>query len=123
MNSVTSEIMSRLKSGTLFGTLFVSPSQRIAFSICADCPRSMWGEWYVTKRAVWEKAWPGTSLKSAFAPMPWKHFLCIGCLERRLKRKLTCDDFDMRRSHNKPRPELVMSRRFRDRVQRVGARK
>jgi hypothetical protein len=87
-------------------------------SCCADCSRSMWGEWYVTKRRVWERAWPGTSMKSAHTPMPMKHFLCIACLENRIGRKLTRGDFDMRRNHNRPEPGKVMSRRFRDRLAR-----
>jgi hypothetical protein len=57
-------------------------------------------------------------MKSAHKPMPMKHFLCIGCLEKRLGRRLTRRDFDMRRSHNKPAHNPNMSRQFRDRLRR-----
>ena len=81
-------------------------------------PRNMWDEWYVVRKKVWEQAWPGTSMKSAHAPMAMKHFLCIGCLEKRLGRRLTRRDFDMRRLANNPKRNPHMSRRFRDRLKR-----
>ena len=107
-------IARRHKHGITF-----APAPLLAF--CADCPKkrptNMWGEWYVVKRSVWESAWPGSSMKDAQTPMPMEHFLCIECLENRIGR-MTRDDFDLRRNHNKPASNKVMSRRFRNRLSR-----
>lgn len=93
--------------------VFLAPPSCVAF--CADCRKC--ADWYVVKKSVWERAWPGTSMKSAREPMAMKHFLCIRCLEKRLGRRLTRHDFDMRRSHNKPKHNRNMSRQFRNRLQ------
>jgi hypothetical protein len=90
-------------------------------AFCYDCYkrgklRNMVGEWTVLKKHIWEKVWPGTAMKSAHERMPMEHFLCIGCIEDRLGRRLTRADFDMRRKHNKFQP--TMSPRFRNRVSR-----
>lgn len=49
-------------------------------------------EWYSVQDEVWESAWPGTSTK-IIEPNGPRYFLCIGCLEERLGRKLTRADF------------------------------
>ena len=73
-------------------------------AVCKDCngfPARM-GEWFQLKNAVWNQAWPGTAQRtSAKGPLPMKHFLCIGCVEKRLGRKLSRRDFDMRRAINR----------------------
>jgi hypothetical protein len=49
---------------------------------------------YTITNNVWEQAWPGTSLAKTNAAQPAeRYFLCIGCLEQRLGRKLTRSDF------------------------------
>jgi hypothetical protein len=90
-------------------------------SFCADCRCSVGGigEWCLLKNFVWEQAWPKTGQKSSRAKMPMKHFLCVGCLEKRIGRKLTRADFDLRSTHNKPddpRRQFPMSRRLRSRL-------
>jgi hypothetical protein len=83
---------------------------------CDDCNCTIGGigEWYLLKKAVWEQAWPGTSQKNT--EMALKHFLCIGCIEKRLGRKLRRADFDMSSPHNKPNES--MSVRLRNRLAR-----
>jgi hypothetical protein len=89
-------------------------------AICEDCGESvgLMGEWCMLKTSVWESAWPGTSQKSSHTNMPMKHFLCIGCVEKRLGRRLTRRDFDMRSKHNRPRPnrQFPMSPRLQRRL-------
>ena len=56
-------------------------------SLCADCgvnttPEIGPWEWYMVKDKVWK-----------VARMPRKGFLCIGCLESRLARRLHHEDF------------------------------
>ncbi len=67
--------------------------------LCADCWKRGLGclcEDYIARKAVWEAAWPGT-YQTARVRQHNKYFLCIGCLEKRLDRKLTHRDLDMRR--------------------------
>ena len=91
-----------------------------AFAWCNDCNANVgyMGEWCMLKASVWSKAWPGTAQNSSRAKMPMKHFLCIECVEKRIGRKLTRTDFDMRSKHNKPSPkrQFPMSRRLRNRL-------
>jgi hypothetical protein len=85
---------------------------------CADCGciTGVIGEWYMLKRHVWEQAWPGTST-DARTPMKEKHYLCIGCCERRLGRRLKPSDFSRRKDgKNDPAGDLYMSRRLRSRL-------
>jgi hypothetical protein len=52
------------------------------------------GEWYTVTDSVWEQAWPGTSLaKATRHDAKERYFLCVGCLEQKLGRKLTSSDF------------------------------
>jgi hypothetical protein len=53
---------------------------------CNDCDVDTQdiGEWYMVKDEVWAAVWPKRSKRE---------FLCIGCLETRLGRCLTSDDF------------------------------
>jgi hypothetical protein len=93
-------------------------------AICADCGGSVggMGEWCMLKKSVWESTWPGTSQKSSRTKMPMKHFLCIGCIEKRISRRLTHRDFDMRSMHNwwpRPRRQFPMSRRLRNRLEQI----
>jgi hypothetical protein len=70
--------------------------------LCADClkrGRHYIAEDYVARKPTWEAAWPGT-YQTARVAQHGKHFLCIACLEKRLDRKLTRDDLDMRRMKN-----------------------
>jgi hypothetical protein len=66
---------------------------------CADCQvdTGATGEWYMVRDAVWERAWPGTSQPDYVRTYdePCRYILCIGCLEARLGRELTRQDFVM----------------------------
>jgi hypothetical protein len=55
---------------------------------CADCRWNTLalGEWYAVRDDVWEQA-------CRREPRPAWEILCIGCLEERLGRRLTPDDF------------------------------
>jgi hypothetical protein len=87
---------------------------------CKDCRGNIgWmGEWCLLKNSIWEKAWPGTGQKSSSTKMPMKHFLCIGCIEKRIGRRLTRRDFDMRSKHNRTQSDNPhpMSQRLRNRL-------
>jgi hypothetical protein len=73
------------------------------------------GEWYTVKNAIWERVWPETSNgKLISKPNGPRHFLCIGCLEERLGRTLTSDDFEEGNILN--RPQRGQSKRLRDRL-------
>jgi hypothetical protein len=53
--------------------------------------------------------------------MPLKYNLSIGCIEKRLGRRLTRADFDLRSKHNDPREkrrQFPMSKRLRDRLRK-----
>jgi hypothetical protein len=57
--------------------------------LCADCgldttPKDGFWEWYMVKSRIWE---------AAMREGPEAHYLCIGCLEQRLRRELTAADF------------------------------
>jgi len=106
------------KHGVLLGPAW-------AGAFCADCFKSgrpKLADWYVVKKSVWERAWPGTSMRSASEPMAMKHFLCIPCLEKRIGRRLSRSDFDMRRLHNDPAHNPHMSRLFRSRLKSGASR-
>jgi hypothetical protein len=77
---------------------------------CADCGMhtSAKGEWYLLRNEIWEQAWPGT----ASDQVGEGHFLCIGCVEARLGRKLTRADFD----HPERWPSWRLSKRLQDRL-------
>jgi hypothetical protein len=69
---------------------------------CADClkeGRHRISEDYVARKPTWERALPNT-YQLAHVPQHGKHFLCIACLERRIGRRLTTADLDMRRMKN-----------------------
>jgi hypothetical protein len=82
-------------------------------TMCADCHglTGGMGEWYMLRPNVWEQAWPGTST-DAKTPMHEQHYLCIGCCERRLGRKLRRGDFARRKMHDLD-GDMQMSRRLR----------
>jgi hypothetical protein len=62
-------------------------------SACADCGIGTLklGEWYMVNDDVWEQAWHGR--RKWWHELPGQQVLCIGCLEKRLGRKLTRVDF------------------------------
>lgn len=64
---------------------------------CADCgmKTGIRGEWYIVHDHVWEQAWPNseTTLAATGAEFMCDELLCVGCLERRLGRRLTPADF------------------------------
>jgi hypothetical protein len=67
--------------------------------LCADCLKNGRGcvcEDYIARKLPWEAAWPGT-YQTARVHQHHKYFLCLDCFEKRLGRKLTRHDFDMRR--------------------------
>lgn len=74
--------------------------------VCTNCN----GEYYMVHDEVWY---------SAITAMDKRHMLCIGCLEQRLGRLLTKDDFI-----DAPVNEIwleVGSTRLKDRLQKVAA--
>jgi hypothetical protein len=60
-------------------------------------------EVYIVKDSIWQRA----------GMEPWSGCLCIGCLERRIGRKLKPKDFD--RNHVFNNPEWPCTERLRDR--------
>lgn len=69
---------------------------------CADCQIDTLRrdtDWYMVRNHIWESAWPGSITTFAMyeadddGVVPFSEILCIDCLERRLGRKLTRDDF------------------------------
>src|SRR5262249_38519301 len=102
------------------GEIVIMPITHLA--ICKDCKANVGanGEWCMLRNSVWQKVWPGTTQKSIHAKMPMKHNLCIGCIERRLGRRLTWRDFDLRSPHNDIRTKRAggVSRRLRNRLRK-----
>lgn len=49
---------------------------------CMDCKKDTWNEYYMVYSRIWKKANP-----------KFKGKLCIGCIEKRLGRKLNEKDF------------------------------
>lgn len=90
---------------------------------CADCGVNVAviGEWYVLRDSIWEQATRNTPAR----------FLCVGCLEERLSRRLAPDDFHPTAPANITREEdiperlrvdltpivLTMSARLRSRIE------
>jgi hypothetical protein len=73
-------------------------------------------EWYTVRNDVWEQAWPGTSNGKLIGELNGpRYFLCIGCLEERLGRRLTRDDFE---EHNILNQNSECSERLLDRLNR-----
>lgn len=85
-------------------------------SACVDCGVGTIsiGEWYTVCDTVWELAWRGRR-KSWHGKVPGTEVLCIGCLETRLGRTLTADDFKPGAPVNDP-DKGNMSPRLRDRL-------
>lgn len=75
--------------------------------VCDDCGADAFNEYYMVHDHLWP--WPGTEPGAHNGP----GMLCIGCLEVRIGRKLTADDFTDA-SINKPFPWL--SQRLRTRL-------
>jgi len=100
------------------GVITIVPITFLA--ICKDCKANvgMMGAWCMLKNSVWKKTWPGTAQKSRYTKMPMKHNLCIGCIEKRLGRRLKRCDFALNDPHNNVRGKRVggYSRRLRDRL-------
>jgi hypothetical protein len=59
-------------------------------AICADCGAGTLaiGDFYMVKDDIWRRAW---SIRRGNYEMPGQQFLCIGCLEHRLRYTLTRD--------------------------------
>src|SRR5215831_13134691 len=74
--------------------------------LCGGCgvDTDALGEYYMVKDELWEQAWPGI-----------EGLLCISCLEERLARKLTPDDFTDCPVNHKQRI-FARSARLRDRL-------
>jgi hypothetical protein len=85
-------------------------------SACADCGVGTCsiGEWYIVRDTVWELAW-ASRRKSWHGKAPGTEILCLGCLERRLDRTLTADDFEPGVPVNDPNKRNA-SPRLRDRL-------
>ena len=66
----------------------------VCFTNCVDCGLGtvVAGEVYTVHDDIWEQAWAGRR-KWWYSRVPGQEILCIGCLERRLGRKLVVGDF------------------------------
>jgi|SRR6516164_6890082 hypothetical protein len=83
---------------------------------CVDCGLGTMTahEWYMVKDAVWELAWVDRR-KSWYDKAPGAQVLCVGCLEARLGRQLTREDFTGAPCNN-PHRGHAMSARWRARL-------
>jgi hypothetical protein len=72
----------------------VTIKQPVCTSNCADCGVGTvtLGEWYVVWDEVWDQAWAGRR-RWWYEHIAGQEILCIRCLERRIGRRLTRDDF------------------------------
>jgi hypothetical protein len=70
-----------------------NPFVPVVTTRCADCGVGTHSidEWYMVKDDVWEQAWAGR--RKSWHSLPGQQILCIGCLEERIGRTLTCHDF------------------------------
>lgn len=61
------------------------------FRPCTDCGvNTIWlGESYMVRKDVWDQAWLGAAPQTRME----RRILCIGCLEARIGRRLSVDDF------------------------------
>jgi hypothetical protein len=61
-------------------------------TLCVDCGVDALAlrEWYIVHDELWAMAWVGR-IKPWHVPS--QQILCVGCLERRIGRQLTADDF------------------------------
>jgi len=68
-------------------------------SYCGDCGANvaLLGEWCMLEDAIWQHATRNTPAL----------FLCVGCLEERLERRLTPDDFNRAAPANLTREEDI----------------
>jgi hypothetical protein len=73
----------------------------------------MLGEYYMVVDSVWEQAWVGRR-KSWYDKVYGQEILCIGCLEQRIGRTLTSDDFTNVPVNDPTDPDI--SDRFRNRL-------
>ena len=64
-------------------------------------------EWYAVHNHVWKAAWPNTKQATGRIEKPLSEILCIRCLELRLGRPLTPDDFTSASIN-----EEILKRRF-----------
>ena len=63
---------------------------------CLDCGLPTWNplgksEWYMVRDEIWGES--GAPTRLVISAETKGYYLCIGCLEARLGRKLTRDDF------------------------------
>jgi hypothetical protein len=74
---------------------------------CMDCGASTYTENYMVRDDLWSAAgmWKGDD-----------RMLCIGCLERRIRRRLTRKDFPRMPLNDDPRRENRRSSRLRERL-------
>lgn len=72
---------------------------------CVDCDRSTHHEHYFVKNSVWQ----------AEAKMPEQGMLCVTCLESRIGRMLTPEDFTDAHINN-PKKSPMMSDLLRSRI-------
>jgi hypothetical protein len=73
-------------------------SDPVCISNCSDCGIGCIaaGEWFSVSDDVWEEAWAG-SRKPWHGKVIGQEILCVGCLERRIGRKLTGHDISSAR--------------------------
>lgn len=75
---------------------------------CEDC--AILPEHYMVRNEVWALAWPDYEEERMRRRRQWRHdgtgsffcLLCFACLEKRLGRKLTANDFNLELPINKP---------------------
>lgn len=93
------------------GEPWVGPREN-ASAVCHYCAVDCVdiGEWYMVHDHVWEASYPWTAEGEPI------RFLCIGCLEERLNRRLTVSDFTDAQVNN---PSATNSDRLTDRAREL----
>jgi hypothetical protein len=101
----------------------------LVVTACADCSVGTitLGEWYMVHDDVWDAAWNGRC--KWWQSLPGQQVLCIGCLEKRIGRTLTREDFidapindpNQKRVSERMRPRLMATetRRLRGRPRKA----
>jgi hypothetical protein len=84
----------------------------VVLSACADCGIGTvtLGEYYMVRNDIWEQAWAGRR-KWWYRHVPGQEILCIACLEARIGRELTVDDFTAVFPRRWPPPSRLLARR------------
>lgn len=80
--------------------LYTSTTQRTRhFKGCLDC-HTFKTPWYIVRDSIWKEAIPNYNEIKKSNPPEHPIELCFDCLEKRLGRQLTIDDFDLTKNIN-----------------------